>query len=71
MDEIPACDAGTASALFSCARQMGGVVGVALFGALFATAAETSARSALTPICLLGVSLTLLWLALGRRYLPR
>jgi DHA2 family methylenomycin A resistance protein-like MFS transporter len=64
--EASSRDAGSASAFFSCARQMGGVTGVAIFGAIVSTAASDRFIEALKIVCFLAGLLCVCWLLLGR-----
>ncbi|SEG52339.1 MFS transporter [Marinobacterium lutimaris] len=61
-------DAGTASAFYSCARQMGGVVGVALFGFILSGSEGDTLADELQTICLLASALVAIWLVLNQRY---
>ena len=62
--------AGSASALFNCARQMGGVSGVAIFGLILNTTGETDMIRGLKMVALSAGVLTLLWLCVGLWRLP-
>lgn len=54
-------EAGSASALFSCGRQMGGVVGVAIFGFLIALAGSEHLLLGLKLVCTAAMIICLLW----------
>lgn len=69
--ETPTRDAGSASALFSCARQMGGVIGVALFGSLLAGRELSESTDGIRMVCLVAIILVALWMTTGRWRLPR
>lgn len=60
-------EASSASALFSCARQMGGVVGVAVFGLLIT---NVTLFSGLKLVAMVAIVLTLGWFVIGRMWLP-
>lgn len=63
--------AGSASALFNCARQMGGVTGVALFGLLLTIQGESTMFAGLKMIALSATILTFFWMYLSYCRLPR
>lgn len=62
--------AGSASALFNCARQMGGVTGVAIFGLLLSSAGVDNMTDGLRMVSLAASVITILWLVAGFRKLP-
>lgn len=62
--------AGSASALFNCARQMGGVTGVAIFGPLLSSAGVDNMTDGLRMVSLAACVITILWLVAGFRKLP-
>lgn len=62
--------AGSASALFNCARQMGGVTGVAIFGLLLSSAGVDNMTDGLRMVSLAACVITILWLVAGFRKLP-
>lgn len=62
--------AGSASALFNCARQMGGVTGVAIFGLLLSSAWVDNMTDGLRMVSLAASVITILWLVAGFRKLP-
>lgn len=62
--------AGSASAFFNCARQMGGVTGVAIFGLILNTSGRLDMTHGLKMVALAAVIITLLWLTVGLTKLP-
>ena len=62
--------AGSASALFNCARQMGGVTGVAIFGLLLSSAGGDNMTGGLKMVSLAASGLTIIWLMAGLKALP-
>ena len=62
--------AGSASAFFNCARQMGGVTGVALFGLLFSMKGNEDMTSALTVVSITAACITVVWIVMGFIKLP-
>ena len=63
-------NAGAASAFFSCSRQMGGVVGIAVFGTIFSGATSLAFMGALRVVCYVALALIVTWLVLGQKCLP-
>lgn len=62
--------AGSASALFNCARQMGGVTGVAIFGLLLSSPGADDMTDGLRMVSLAASVITVIWLIVGLRKLP-
>ena len=62
--------AGSASALFNCARQMGGVTGVAIFGLLLSSAGVDNMTAGLKMVSFAASVITVIWLIAGYRKLP-
>jgi len=62
--------AGSASALFNCARQMGGVTGVAIFGLLLGSAGVNNMTEGLKMVSLSASVITVIWLIAGYKKLP-
>ncbi len=62
--------AGSASALFNCARQMGGVTGVAIFGLLLSSAGVNNMSDGLKMVSLAASGISLFWLIMGLKKLP-
>lgn len=62
--------AGSASAFFNCARQMGGVSGVAIFGLILNASGESGMTHGLKMVALSAGILTLLWFFVSVRRLP-
>lgn len=60
--------AGSASAFFNCARQMGGVSGVAIFGLLLN--AESDMTQGLRTVAFAAAVMTVIWIIVGYRKLP-
>lgn len=60
--------AGSASAFFNCARQMGGVSGVAIFGLILSAGSDMT--HGLRMVALAASVLTVLWVMVGYRKLP-
>ncbi|MFT4271759.1 MAG: MFS transporter [Pantoea sp.] len=63
-------EAGSASALFSCARQMGGVTGVAVFGLLISYAGDENLVTGLKLIAAMAMLMSLIWWMISRTRLP-
>ncbi|HAV1777329.1 TPA: MFS transporter [Enterobacter hormaechei subsp. steigerwaltii] len=63
-------EAGSASALFSCARQMGGVFGVAIFGLLLSSAGSDDLIPGLKLIAGTAMGLAFIWAAVSQFKLP-
>ena len=68
--EVSPKNAGAASAFFSCSRQMGGVVGIALFGAIFSGATSLVFIGELRVVCYVAMVFIVAWLILGWKCLP-
>lgn len=64
-------EAGSASALFSCGRQMGGVVGVAIFGFLIALAGPENLLTGLKLVCGTAMIICLIWGAITAVKIPK
>lgn len=62
--------AGSASALFNCARQMGGVTGVAVFGLLFSINGTAQMTQGLMLVASAAAIITVIWLLVGNKRLP-
>lgn len=62
--------AGSASAFFNCARQMGGVAGVAIFGMILSASGGTSMTQGLKMVALSACLFAIFWLVIGYRCLP-
>jgi len=62
--------AGSASALFNCARQMGGVTGVAIFGLILSSSGTEDMTGGLRMVSLTASVITVIWLIVGFRKLP-
>ncbi|WP_434584734.1 MFS transporter [Klebsiella sp. R390] len=65
LSEARDADAGSASALFACARQVGGVTGVALFGLVINTIGTGELISGLKVVAGAAMLLVLLWMYIG------
>ncbi|TGB61454.1 MFS transporter [Escherichia sp. E5028] len=63
--------AGSASAFFNCARQMGGVTGVAVFGLLLSAEGATDMTAGLRMVSVAAACVTVVWLVAGFRKLPK
>ncbi|MEG3129146.1 MFS transporter [Pantoea cypripedii] len=63
-------EAGSASALFSCARQMGGVMGVAVFGLIISASGDENLIGGLKMVAATAMLMTLIWLTISRTRLP-
>lgn len=66
MSEAKLKDSGSASAIFSCARQMGGVMGVGLFGSVLSAMSADAFTSDLKIICFISMALIITWVTIGR-----
>ncbi|XAW88458.1 MFS transporter [Vibrio sp. CDRSL-10 TSBA] len=63
--------AGSASALFNCARQMGGVTGVAVFGFILTYQGENTWFDGLRMVALCAAVLAVIWVYIGFTRLPK
>lgn len=63
-------EAGSASALFSCARQMGGVMGVAVFGLIISYTGDENLIIGLKLVAAMAMLMSLIWWGIGRTRLP-
>ncbi|ADU72788.1 MFS transporter [Pantoea sp. At-9b] len=63
-------EAGSASALFSCARQMGGVMGVAVFGLMISYTGDANLISGLKLIAATAMLMSVIWWVISRARLP-
>ncbi len=63
-------EAGSASALFSCARQMGGVMGVAVFGLMISYTGDANLISGLKLIAATAMLMSVIWWVISRTRLP-
>jgi DHA2 family methylenomycin A resistance protein-like MFS transporter len=61
--------AGSASAFFNCARQMGGVTGVAVFGLVLGAGGDDMTRG-LQQVAFTAASITLVWVMISFKKLP-
>lgn len=61
---------GSASAFFNCARQMGGVSGVAIFGLIFSAGGLPDMTDGLRRVSLAAAVITIVWVVTGLRRLP-
>lgn len=65
LSEARDADAGSASALFACARQVGGVTGVALFGLMINIVGTGDLIAGLKVVAGAAMLLVMLWMYIG------
>lgn len=68
LSQASPASAGSASAFFNCARQMGGVCGVALFG--FILSGHVDMTDGLRSVALVAAVITVVWMVIGLIKLP-